>query len=161
MPLHYIIDGYNIINHPKFTRTVKTSIDPRLYLISFIKTKRLTGSPKNKATLVFDGYPPSYSSDYNDTGTDVIFSRKISADEKIKMLLEESGNRKNIAVVSDDKDIKFFAKSSGAKPMGVEEFIGCRKQGNSKKEKDLINPELNYSQMEQINRELKALWLKG
>lgn len=160
MPLHYIIDGYNIINHPRVTRTFKTSIDPRLYLLSFIKTKRLTGSPKNKATLVFDGYPASYSSDYNDAEINIIFARKISADEKIKMLVEESGNRKNIVVVSDDKDIKFFAKSSGAKPMGVEEFIGCKKQDNSEKERDLVKPKLNYSQVEQINQELKALWLK-
>ncbi len=158
MSLHYIIDGYNIINHPQFTCTLKTSSDVRLSLLALIRAERLTGSSQNKVSLVFDGYPAHPLPDYNDTDINIIFSRKISADEKIKMLVEESGNRKNIAVVSDDKDIKFFVKSLGARSVGVEEFINRKKTQNLKK--DLLKHELTYSQTEQINRELKALWLK-
>lgn len=87
----------------------------------------------------------------------IIFSQRISADEKIKMLIEESGQRKNMAVVSDDNDIKFFVKSFGARSVGVEEFINPKKHENLKK--DLLKPELTYSQMDKINRELRKIWL--
>lgn len=159
MSLHYIIDGYNIINHPYFIRAVKTSREPQLSLLAFIRTQRLTGSVKNKATVVFDGYSAPSLSGYNETGIDIIFSRKISADEKIKMLIEESSQRKIILVVSDDKDIKLFTKFLGARSVGVEEFINRKKTENLKK--DLLKPELTYSQTEQINRELKKIWLSN
>jgi len=110
---------------------------------------------------------------YNETGIEIIFSRKISADEKIKMLIEESSQRKIMVVVSDDKDIKFFIRSLGARSVGVEEFINPKKDSPSqtyrewpypRKErdlrKDLLKPELTYIQVEEINQELKKIWLK-
>lgn len=67
-------------------------------------------------------------------------------------------------VVSDDKEIMFFAKIYGAKPMAVEEFISPV----SKHRADSINnspendskQELNYSQIDEINKELRRIWLK-
>ena len=159
MSLQYVIDGYNIINHPEFVRKYKQPLSPQTALSIFIKTKRLTGSTKNRVFIVFDGYPPSdfSSSDSSDSG--IIFSRKISADEKIKRIVEESAQRKNIVVVSDDKEIKLIVKSLGAQWLGVEDFIGPKKRTKSAQGKDLLKQELNYSQMDAINKELSKLWL--
>lgn len=159
MSLQYIIDGYNIINHPLFIRAHKHRADPRTALTDFILTKKLTGSPKNKVIIVFDGYPDT-KADSAENQINIVYSRRITADEKIGMLIEESGNRKNIIVVSDDNEIKSAAKFLGAHPIGVEEFISKEEKAHKNKAADLIKPELNYSQMEEINKELRKLWLR-
>ncbi|MBM3250334.1 MAG: NYN domain-containing protein, partial [Candidatus Omnitrophica bacterium] len=64
MSLQYVIDGYNIINHPQFSRTQKSPEDPVGSLLWLIRSKRLTGSAKNKVIVVFDGYPKSVDADY-------------------------------------------------------------------------------------------------
>jgi len=129
----------------------------RITLLEFIRANRLCGSPKNRVTVVFDGYPVSLEPSYNDRNTQIIFSRNLSADEKIKMIVEESANRKNIVVVSDDKEIKFIVKSLGARSIGIEEFIKAKEKSQKK---EVIKPELNYSQIHKINQELRKIWLK-
>lgn len=161
MSLQYIIDGYNLLNHPSFNRHKKTLQEPAQAILGFIAERRLTGSSKNKVIVVLDGFPPhlALNQDYSDTS--VVYSRKIDADEKIKRLVEETANRKNIVVVSDDKEIKFMIRSLGAQWLGVEEFInkGKSKEPQSKR-KEPPKQELNYSQMHSITEELKKLWLK-
>jgi len=120
--------------------------------------------------VVFDGYPNLSSRNLDEFDINVIFSRKETADARIKQIVQTQGNPRNVVVVSDDKEIKFFIKSAGARSMGVEEFIQpASKQagriGSKKKlqdeERDLIKTELSYTQMDKINQELKAIWLKG
>lgn len=160
MSLQYVIDGYNIINHPEFAHKYKQSLNPQIALSILIKTKKLTGSAKNKVFIVFDGYPPSGFNPDEAIGAEIIFSRKISADEKIKRIVEESAQRKNIVVVSDDKGIKLMIKGLGSQWLGVGDFLGVNKKDRHPKEKDLLKQELNYSQIDAINKELGKLWLK-
>lgn len=159
MSLQFIIDGYNTINHPLFSRAHKQTEDPPGILLTFIREKRLTGSPKNKISLVFDGYPKSNTPSLDEENVNVIFSRKISADEKIKMMVEEQANRKNIVVVSGDRQICFMVKLLGACSMKIEEFIKAKEKPPRQK-KELLKPELSYSQMHKINQELSKIWLK-
>jgi len=126
--------------------------------LDFIRTNRLCGSSKNKGIVVFDGYQDNRYPN-SDTKIEVIFSRKESADEKIKRMVAESGNVKNIVVVSDDKEIKFFARSYGAFVQGIEEFLNIKEKAKEKKE-DSFKPELTYSEMHKINTELRRIWLK-
>lgn len=91
----------------------------------------------------------------------VIFSRKVSADEKINLLIEETANRKIIIVVSDDREIQYSVKSLGAQVLGVDEFFAAaqnRPVNTGKSEP--AKTELNFSQMQKINEELRRLWLK-
>lgn len=159
MSLLYIIDGYNITSHTKFSPLPKKINDPRRVLLEFIKTHKLCGSPKNKIAVVFDGYPNLPSQKLDKEEINVIFSKEETADNRIKKMLETQGNPKNTVVVSDDKEIRFFVKAVGARSIGVEEFIHPQVKPQRKKE-DLIKPELNYSQIDQINKELKTRWLK-
>jgi predicted RNA-binding protein with PIN domain len=159
MSLQYIIDGYNIIKHPQFSQQLsKRAKDSRATLLHFIKVHRLAGSSNNKITVVFDGYPDSEGS-VNNTQMKVIFSRNDSADERIKRIVESSGNAKTIVVVSDDKEIKFMTRSLGADCIGVQDFLS-RNKDTRKIIDDSLKPELTYSQMEEINKELRKLWLK-
>jgi len=163
MSLQFIIDGYNLIKHPLAAQAFRSSADSRIQLISLIKNKKLTGSLKNKVTIVFDGYPDSHNP-IEDSGMDIVFSRRISADEFIKKILESYASKKNIVVVSDDREIKYFAKDSGAKALGIGEFIApvSRQKELRRRGENLMQEEakVNYTQMSKINAELKKLWLK-
>ncbi|MBM3245777.1 MAG: NYN domain-containing protein [Candidatus Omnitrophica bacterium] len=157
MSLQYVIDAYNIIHHSIFNRSNKDTQDPRQALLRLIQEKRLTGSPKNKVILVFDGYPACASVESQKSDNiSIIFSRKISADDKIRQILDESGNLKNTVVVSDDKEVKFFARACGARVLGVAEFAAEKEKPQ---DKDAFEFKLSYSQMHRINQELKKIWL--
>lgn len=121
----------------------------------------MTGSPKNKVILVFDGYPgPEEDAGLNtDAAVDVIFSKNMTADERIREMIEHAVNKKNIVVVSDDKEIRFFAKAYGAKPLCVEDFIADRKKSR-KKEEDSWDAKLGFTQMHKINEEFRRIWLE-
>lgn len=159
MSLQYIIDGYNITNHPKFIKLIpKKYSDVRLALIQFIKMSRLCASPNNKCLVVFDGYADSSLDNLEAGNIEIAFSRRVSADERIKRLVELAYAPKNIIVVSDDKEIKFFVRSCGAKSMSVEDFVGAQEERALRKN---LTPEteISYTQMHKINEELKKLWL--
>lgn len=166
MSLQYIIDGYNIINHPAFTRAHNKKIrDKRHALISLIKTDRLSGSSKNGIVIVFDGYPSledSRALGDSDPAVKVVFSRRESADEKIERIVEASVNPKNIIVVSDDRQVQFVVKSLNASSIGVEEFITRPEKSKKKRENDNdgLEMKVSYTQMHNINQELRKLWLK-
>ncbi len=159
MSLLYIIDAYNTINHIAFTPIRKKIRDPQRALPDFIKNRRLGRNSKSKITVVFDGYPKVAAQKLDETDIDVVFSKEETADARIKRLVQASKNPKNIVVISDDREIRFFVKSIGARAIGVEEFINPQVKPQRKRE-DLIKPELNYSQISKINQELKAIWLK-
>jgi predicted RNA-binding protein with PIN domain len=165
MSLQYIIDGYNIINHPLFSRSPKQGKDCRIDLLHFISSKRLCGSPKNKVTIVFDGFSPvSRDFDLNYAAEGFIFSHESSADDVIKDLVESSKQPKNIIVVSDDKDIRISVKFSGASVLGVEEFITSKERSEASKKGHFSSseakPELNRIEIFKINQELERKWLK-
>lgn len=109
--------------------------------------------------VVFDGYPKSVDADYGASGPLVLFSRKISADEKIKRLVEESGQRKSILVVSDDKEIKFSVRSLGARIVAVDEFLSPGGRSKAARSKEAVSPEISYASMSRINKELRKIWL--
>jgi len=163
MSLQYIIDGYNLLNHPRPSRAFDRhrSATPAVKIISLIRRQRLTGSSKNKVTVVFDGYPPSGQSPIEEKGMNIIFARGVSADKKIISMVETSANPKNIFVVSDDKEIRFMIKALGAVSLTIDDFINQGKDAKSASRADETSElKLRISQMEQINKELRKLWLE-
>jgi predicted RNA-binding protein with PIN domain len=166
MSLAYVIDGYNIIHHTGFSTSKSNFKDDRLALLELIYSCRLCGSRRNSITVVFDGYSDEASLKENNFAIKVVFSFDITADEKIKRIVEESINTKTIVVVSDDRQVSSSAKHLGAKSLGVEEFLGIleKKRNSSKKNNKLKSVEpkknLSYTQAKNINDELKDLWLK-
>lgn len=161
MSLQYILDGYNIVNNPLFARLQISEKDPRRALLEFIRSKKAKQSPRNKFIVVFDGYPVSPCVKQNYADINIIFSKEKTADEAIKITVEQAANPKNTAVISDDREIKFFVKSVGAKSVSVEEFINPPTLRRLPKgAADALKPDLNYTQIDKINKELKKLWLE-
>ncbi|MFA6129861.1 MAG: NYN domain-containing protein [Candidatus Omnitrophota bacterium] len=162
MSLQYIIDAYNLINHPRFKPGAKVHSNIQNSLAEFIKLNRLSGSPKNRVILVFDGYPPARGQVPEEDGLLCLFSRMIEADELIKRLVEESGNPGNIVVVSDDKGVQMAVRFLKARVCPVEEFICGSKIGRAldslRREKE--EKTIPYSQIQAINAELKKKWLE-
>ena len=126
----------------------------------FILKYKLTGSKKNKVTVVFDGYPrtPQQNQGPQDY-IEIIFSRKETADQTIKRLLEKAPGAKNIIVVSDDKEIMIFTRLNGARSLSVKDFIHRKDKLILAQTTDL-KPELTYTQMHKINQELRKIWLE-
>ena len=121
--------------------------------------ERLCGSENNRVWVVFDGYSDSSLDNLKGNNLNIIFSCNQSADERIKKILELSDNAKNVVVVSDDKEIIFFAKGFRARAMSVEEFI---ENGIKPKmiRRDLGESKIGFNAMQKINEELRKLWLK-
>ena len=118
MALHYIIDGYNVINRVNFLNYKKLQ-DARDALLSFIDKYRPQGS--NKITVVFDSKVEVFGSKCK-FDVEVIFTKNESADEYIKLLVSNAVNPKDIRVVTDDNDIRFFCRSYGAVILSTGEF---------------------------------------
>ncbi|MCX7926985.1 MAG: NYN domain-containing protein [Candidatus Omnitrophica bacterium] len=159
MSRHYIIDGCNVIFNSAFAGYRKHK-QPRQALLDFLIAERPCGSLKNKITVVFDGY--SSNLNYDQQQITVIFSAHESADERIKKILENKHVLiKQVILVSDDRQIRDFARIIGVEVLAVEDFL---QQANRKKQKcvgmECLKPELSHSQMLQINRELRRIWLK-
>ncbi|MDD5120878.1 MAG: NYN domain-containing protein [Candidatus Omnitrophica bacterium] len=160
MSLQYIIDAYNLINHPCF-KTTHPALNIQYSLADFIRINKLTGSKNNSVVLVFDGYPPVKQAVPEGPDLVCIFSRKLEADEVIKKIVEQSESAANIIVVSDDKEVQLASKLLHARSCGIEEFI-CGKKNNRTGRSLNLNasePPLSYSAMQKINAELKKLWL--
>lgn len=161
MSLHYILDGYNILK--QVTHLVEKRIkEGRLSFIKMIET-----SPrfkKQRITIIFDGYEDAQGLGLRDN-FQVLFSKGVSADEKIKAFVERSKQASEIVVVSDDKEIRFYVRMLGAQILGVCDFLSLlseKKDDNRKFASGLQDEDkrLSYKEELEINRELRKRWLK-
>lgn len=123
MPVHIIIDGYNLIRQsPDLTRIDRRDLQSgREALLEL-----LAGYRKIKAhriTVVFDGTraPGFTPSRDRYKGIAVLFSRYgETADSVIKRMA--AGEKEGALVVSSDREITDFAQSRGAAVMASPEF---------------------------------------
>ena len=167
MALHFILDGYNVIKQTALFADKKLE-DGRNALLKLIESQKPQGSIKNKVTVVFDGQP-GFVGDTGKFFADVIFSCNETADDKIKHLVHEQKNRKSIVVVTNDRGIRYYVRSLGAKILKVEEFLvkvfdshsGKKKHGNSREIKVKGSSKgISKTLEHKINSEFKKIWLK-
>ena len=156
MALQYLIDGYNVLKQmPELTgKSLRSGRDG---LVRFIRTKKPQG--KNEVTVVFDGKSDIHNPQEAITDIKIIFTQKVSADEKIRQMVEKSSQPNQIVVVTDDKEIRYSVRPLGAKVISVREFIGKVTKGKGKYsiEKTLLSSE----EESKITKELEKIWLKG
>lgn len=158
MSVHYIIDGYNLIKQIPSLSSEELR-DSRDSLIHLIKTFNLTGSHRNKVTIVFDGREDVFSPG-TEREFDIIFSRGESADSKIKKIVSLSGSPRSLIVVSEDKEIVFFARSYGANTNSINEFLSRMQKQKKTECPDGKKDEVSSKTAEKITQELKKIWLK-
>jgi predicted RNA-binding protein with PIN domain len=117
----YLIDGSNFIGYssPRNIRDPRAKYRLVSRLLIFQRLK------KTRVLLVFDGTP-----DLNLIG-ETFQKKKFSvifppfgenADEIIKEIIAKQTDLRRFFVVSSDREIKQFAKSKGATPLGSNEF---------------------------------------
>lgn len=154
MSLHFILDGYNLIKKiPDFSS--KKIKHAREDLIRLIEEKRLTGSKRNRVTIVFDGDSENLSSKEK-SPFEIIFSR--DADQKIRDIVKKEDNPKNIVVITDDRQLQDSVRILGAKVQDLESFL----EKLRKPKVILEDPKLELSSKlkDEITEELKKIWLK-
>lgn len=170
MSLHYILDGYNIVH--QMPVDLESEIDvQRRQLVSFIETKRPLGSPQNKVTIIFDGGPGlSGRIRTSNPNLSVLFSGESTADDWIKQMVEDSSNKKQVIVVTDDREIKYAVGASGSKAISVKKFLSMGKLSASSERRSRTSKVRSGTSPSksipagveaQINEELKKIWLKS
>ncbi|MEI8349962.1 MAG: NYN domain-containing protein [Candidatus Omnitrophota bacterium] len=148
--LLYIIDGFNLVHK---VPELKTSDQPHIGLIRYIKTHRLTGSVTNKVTIVFDGFPrPEVLMDKT---YQIIFSLERTADAVIKERIAKIKNKSQVVVVSDDREIRDCVRQEKATSLRTFDFLDRKKEKRSVEEK-----EISYPLQHEITEELRKIWLK-
>jgi predicted RNA-binding protein with PIN domain len=153
--VQYIVDGYNLVHK---IPEIKSSSAPCSELLTFIYKNKLTGSSRNDVWVVFDGGRPPYH--INNFQYRVIFSGQESADDRIIKKAEQAKNKKQIIVVTDDRQLAYRARSLGGKSIRVDEFISKIKRKKKKEKKEEIK-DIKYSVQREITEELKKIWLNG
>lgn len=151
----YILDGYNII-HQIAEFSNKTLACKRELLIKFLIQKKPQGSYKNKVIVVFDGNPEVFARKYEkikNYNIEIIFSSDQTADEKIKQIVNNLKNPGNFAVVTDDKEIKYYANYYGVRVLSVKEFMKTGRTKPSRYENEKLN--MSESEIRKINEELR------
>lgn len=127
--MRFIIDGYNVIKSGLAPEAFEglTLEAQREALLGLIARNSPQGSPNNRVTLVFDGnYNISMAAGPrtgSPGGPEVIFTEGASADEKIEELVLAAGNPSEITIVTNDKGIRRRVGGTGARVMGLEEFM--------------------------------------
>ena len=87
----------------------------------FIERCRPQGSLNNKVTVVFDGNEDIFGGMESAT-VKILFSRGEEADDKIKRIVAQAKNPKDIIVVTDDRDIQYAVRALRAKVSSVQSF---------------------------------------
>ena len=165
MSLCYLLDGYNIIKQTS-RLALKGLKNGREGLVSLIDIYRPQGSRQNKVIIVFDGQPGMINEESSPT-VKVVFSENESADDKIRSLVAASNRKREIVVVTDDKELKFSVRALGANVLGVKDFLqkikkrdiittaGQTKKPKHEEEEKHISKTLEYK----ITAELEKIWL--
>jgi uncharacterized protein len=119
MPIHLIIDGYNLMGR---ARGLSGDIQAaRESLVQALATYR--HRKKHPITVVFDGWQQGqpFEGREHRTGVEVLYSKKGErADQVIQRLAREYGA--DCAVVSSDREVARSAQESGAFVLGAQEF---------------------------------------
>lgn len=153
--MKYLIDGYNMI-HKIAELKGKRLCNQREGLIRLLEMAQAQNKQLKDLTVVFDGKSEISAPQIN-SSVKVIFSRDGCADKKIKEMLERSSFTRDIGVVSDDREVRFYAGSGGAKKISVQQFF-TKIVSTSQRQH---NFKLDEQQAKRINQELEKIWLKN
>jgi predicted RNA-binding protein with PIN domain len=196
MSLHYLLDGYNLIHSAALEKLSLTARkfsaaqqrrnderseefscqipalsqqkleDQRKQLVRWVELQKPQGSLKNCVTIVFDGKGGIWSRADPST-VKVQFSKDESADSAIKRIVARSHNKKNIVVVTNDREIQYAVCALGAKINSVEEFLSkakpqgsLHKEGKEQTGQGEPSKRISKTLESKITSEFKEIWLK-
>lgn len=115
----YIIDGNNLIGKiQSLTNLQKKDKQASREKLAHLVDRYFTNK-KVEVILNFDGFA---NRKISVSRTKLVYSDKISADEKIKKQIEAEINKRNIVVISSDNNVREFAKVCGCEVISSEDF---------------------------------------
>ena len=114
-------------------------------------------------TVVFDGQEGIVHSQKK-SALKIVFSQNESGDEKIRRIVKGAPNKRNIVVVTDDKELRFSIRALGARLQSVKDFLAKLDiyPGQEKKKKAIIREDkkkIPLSLEYKITQELESIWL--
>lgn len=151
--MKFIIDGYNVIHRIEQLKG-KLLRSQREGLIRLLENAQAQHRRFKDVTVVFDGQKDVLAPRINST-IKIIFTKGKSADKKIKEMVEGSSFARDIGVVSDDRQIRYYVSSLRAKKISVREFLK-EIHPSGEKAQDF---KLDEEAAAQVNRELEQIWL--
>ncbi|MCX7917821.1 MAG: NYN domain-containing protein [bacterium] len=158
--MEYIIDGFNLIKTSFIKKYERQGIEFAQEFLIDILERYKRKHPTIDITIVFDGKSSNFSF-YQRRKIKIIFSNETSADEKIREILENRKERKQIWVVSDDREVQEFTKILGSKFINVNEFLEVVYPLEKKEKIPLnINKNIKYRARLEIEKELKNFYGK-
>ncbi len=148
--LAYIIDGFNLIHR---VASLKNSNIPHQALINYIRKNKLTGSKNNKVLIVFDGRL-NFEAMQQRGSFEILFSGESTADDLIKKRLSRMKNKKEVIIVSDDRELRDAARTEGARSCRIADFIKVKAKPRE------CEKEINSTLAREITEEMRKIWLK-
>lgn len=115
----YIIDGNNLIGKITSLKNLQkkdkqTSREKLAFMIDNYFSQK-----NAQVYLHFDGYPKDQ---IKITSATIIYSEKLTADEKVKNQVGKSKNPKNIIVITSDNNLAEYAKKCSSTVINCKEF---------------------------------------
>lgn len=92
-------------------------------MVQHLAVQRPQGSANNRVTVFFDSREMIFSPAEMHAGIEVRFSKGKTADDAIVDYVEENANPKQIVLVSNDRGLRQRIQGTGAKSIGVTEFL--------------------------------------
>lgn len=151
--LVYIIDGFNLIYQIK---GLKDLVNPHIGLIDYIRNNKLSGSHNNKVIIVFDGAPNLKAIRRKDK-FELLFSNLTPADDLIVSRIERINNKKQVVMVSDDRQLRDSVCSFGVKTCWVKDFVFSKKKTIEEEEN---KKDISSALKDEITQEMRKIWLK-
>ena len=128
---HYILDGYNIIHAiPSLKKTLVHDAESARELLihaagSFAISKKI------RCTIVFDGFAPeNVAKNSVHAPVHVVYSSPLSADAKIKQMIERSAKRSLLVIITSDREILNFARACSCQTHTSKHFSNLLSGGN-------------------------------
>lgn len=131
--ISYIIDGNNLIGKIKSlmnlqSKNKQASREKLVYMLD-----RYFSGKKYSVTLHLDGHQ---NGKINSSCMKIIYSEKLTADEKIKDQIERTPSRKNTVVITSDSNIAEFARVCSCKIISSEEFASMIRNMNKEDDEE-------------------------
>lgn len=118
------IDGYNVLRKiSRLERMMQSNADAARR--AFVEFVRKRARDKGHVVIVFDGHGEVIG---GGSRMSVVFSLTRTADDWIRMTLEQDAHPRMSLVVSSDNEVRAHAAACGADITSAQEFIADRKQ---------------------------------
>lgn len=154
MSLHYLIDGYNLIQSKPdyFPDSIRSA---RRHLVEAIAENRPQGSVRNTITVFFDGQPGVSSPP--EKKVKVVYTSGAEADDYIEREVLKSPRPAEMVAVTNDKLLRKKVKAAGGRYMALDEFIPRLFPPHKKKE-PFTESGITPSLQNKITGDLKKKW---